>query len=69
MYILAQIIILKTRTAINFTRFPQFIKHLNIAGEILADGIESISLQFFPPTQLPNGILESYRKFIEDALL
>ncbi|MEK5205525.1 ADP-ribose pyrophosphatase YjhB, NUDIX family [Psychrobacillus psychrotolerans] len=39
------------------------------SGEVLADDVESISLQFYPPTQLPNGIMESYRKFIEDALL
>ena len=39
------------------------------SGEILADEVESISLQFYSPTQLPNGIMESYRKFIEDALL
>jgi len=38
-------------------------------GEILADKVESISLQFFPPTKLPDGIMVSYRKFIEDALL
>lgn len=39
------------------------------SGEILADEIESISLQFFPPSQLPEGIMVSYRRFIEDALL
>lgn len=39
------------------------------SGEILADEIESISLQFFSATQLPDGIMVSYRRFIEDALL
>ncbi|MET0959578.1 MAG: NUDIX hydrolase [Psychrobacillus psychrotolerans] len=39
------------------------------SGEVLADEDESISLQFYPPTQLPTGIMESYRKFIEDSLL
>ncbi|MER2170083.1 NUDIX hydrolase [Psychrobacillus psychrodurans] len=39
------------------------------SGDILADEIESLSLQFFPPTQLPDGIMVSYRTFIEDALL
>ena len=38
-------------------------------GEILADKVESISLQFYSPTELPDGIMVSYRKFIEDALL
>ncbi|MFJ7825797.1 MULTISPECIES: NUDIX hydrolase [unclassified Psychrobacillus] len=44
-------------------------KTFEYSGQILADGNESISLQFFPPTQLPDGIMVSYRKFIEDALL
>lgn len=38
-------------------------------GELLADGIETLSLQFYSPTKLPNGVLTSYRTFIEDALL
>ena len=44
-------------------------KTFEYSGEILADKVESISLQFFAPTNLPDGIIDSYRKFIEDALL
>ena len=39
------------------------------SGELFADGIETLSLQFYSPTKLPNGILTSYRTFIEDTLL
>ncbi|WP_342567357.1 NUDIX hydrolase [Psychrobacillus sp. FSL K6-4046] len=38
-------------------------------GLLTPDELESISLQFFPPNNLPNGILASYRTFIEDELL
>ncbi|PZX02971.1 ADP-ribose pyrophosphatase YjhB (NUDIX family) [Psychrobacillus insolitus] len=37
-------------------------------GRILANSVESISLQFFDPAHLPEGILKNYRKFIEDEL-
>lgn len=37
-------------------------------GDISPDGIESLSLQFFDPNYLPEGILTSYRKFIENEL-
>ncbi|WP_391119038.1 NUDIX hydrolase [Psychrobacillus sp. L3] len=37
-------------------------------GVMSPDGDESISLQFFAPNNLPDGILASYRKFIEDEL-
>ncbi|TQR20483.1 NUDIX hydrolase [Psychrobacillus vulpis] len=38
-------------------------------GALSPDGIESISLRFFNPNHLPEGILASYRTFIEYALL
>ncbi|MER2261536.1 MAG: NUDIX hydrolase [Psychrobacillus sp.] len=38
-------------------------------GALIPDDVESISLQFFPPNKLPEGILASYRTFIEDELL
>lgn len=44
-------------------------KTADYSGEMLADEVESVSLQFFDPTHLPVGIMASYRKFIEDALL
>lgn len=38
-------------------------------GILNPDGTESISLQFFPPHNLPKGIVASYRTFIENELL
>ena len=38
-------------------------------GVISPDGVESLNLHFFAPNNLPKGILNSYRKFIEDRLL
>lgn len=38
-------------------------------GNISPDGVESISLQFFDPNFLPEGILASYRNFIENELV
>ena len=37
-------------------------------GNLSPDGIESRSLQFFQPNNLPDGILPSYRAFIENEL-
>ena len=37
-------------------------------GNLSPDGIESLSLQFFQPNNLPEGILPSYRTFIENEL-
>ena len=44
-------------------------KTTSYIGEILADGEESLSLHFFKVNRLPEGLLASYRTFIEDALL
>ncbi|MEI4771685.1 NUDIX hydrolase [Psychrobacillus sp. FJAT-51614] len=44
-------------------------KAFEYIGNITPDENESISLQFFSPKHLPGGILESYRKFIEDEFL
>lgn len=38
-------------------------------GTLNPDGLESISLQFFPPNNLPDGIVTSYRTFIKNELL
>ncbi|GGA34552.1 NUDIX hydrolase [Psychrobacillus lasiicapitis] len=37
-------------------------------GELSPDGTESLSLQFFEANNLPDGILSSYRTFIENEL-
>ncbi|TQR17713.1 NUDIX hydrolase [Psychrobacillus soli] len=37
-------------------------------GELAPDGIETLSLQFFNPNNLPSGLLPSYRTFIENEL-
>ncbi len=37
-------------------------------GILTPDGVETISLQFFPPNKLPEGIVAAYRTFIENEL-
>lgn len=44
-------------------------KTYEYTGNITPDQNETISLQFYSPKHLPDGILTSYRKFIEDEFL
>ncbi|UII57587.1 NUDIX hydrolase [Cytobacillus spongiae] len=37
----------------------------NVSGNLKLDGLESIALAYFPLSHLPEGMIPSYRRFIE----